>query len=65
MYASVAQNIVKYLSLNMNHPIAGGDQKNHKYSEHTQSTSVVKINDTKHDNKATANVQNTWSHKAY
>ena len=41
----------------MNHPVSGGDQ-NHKYSEHTQSTSGVKINDPKPKNKETEYVQN-------
>ena len=46
IYASVAPPIVKYLTFNMSHPTSGGG-KNHKYSEHTQSTSGVKINNSK------------------
>ena len=41
----------------MNHPTAGRDQ-NHKHSEHTQSTSGVKVNDPKSKNKDTESVQN-------
>ena len=53
---SVAKYILKYLTLNMNHSTAGGD-RNHKYSEHTQSTSGVKINDPKPKSKDTECVQ--------
>ena len=45
IHASVAP-LVKHLTFNMNHPTSGGDQ-NHKYSEHTQNTSGVKINNPK------------------
>ena len=56
IYASVAPPIVKCLTFNMNHPTTGGD-RNHKYLEHTQSTSVVKVNDPKPKDKDTECVQ--------
>ena len=43
IYVSAAQHIVKYMTLNMNHPIADG----------------VKINNSRPNNKDTENVQNT------
>ena len=58
IYASVAPPIVKYLTFNMNHPTSGGDQ-NHKYSEHIQNTSGVKINDPKPKLKDAEQVQIT------
>ena len=57
IYASVAPPLVKHLTFNMNHPTSGGD-RNHKYSEHTQSTSGVKINNPKPKIKDTEYVQN-------
>ena len=56
IYASVAPPLVKHLIFKMNHPTSGGD-RNHKYSEHTQNTSGVKINDLKLKNNDTEYVQ--------
>ena len=60
IYASVAPPIVRHLTFNMNHPMSGGD-RNHKYVEHTQSTSGVTNHTNSSINNALKNPVNTGS----